>query len=124
MCRWPLLWNDMHWWIGKGASALQTLVPRSRFSIALAGTIGLVLVSQATVGALAQQGPRSATCTAFMAGKVVGTYNCLVGRDLNGAVNFIQWEDGTASTSLGGWQRAGNDCFAASEESQWKICSK
>jgi len=69
-----------------------------------------------------QQGPTGSSCTAFMNGKVVARYNCLVGSDQSGRVNFIQWEDGTASSGLGGWVRSGNDCFAASEEPRWKIC--
>lgn len=71
---------------------------------------------------LAQQGPTSASCTAYMSGKVVARYSCLVGTGQGGQVNFIQWEDGTASTGLGGWVKAGKDCFAASEQRSWKIC--
>ena len=69
-----------------------------------------------------QEGPTSASCTAYMSGKVVARYNCLVGTSQGGQVNFIQWEDGTASTGLGGWVKAGKDCFAASEQRNWKIC--
>jgi hypothetical protein len=71
----------------------------------------------------AQQGPTPGSCTAFMSGAVVATYNCLRGRDGAGRINFIQWSDGTASTGLGGWKRSGSHCFAASEEPRWKICA-
>ena len=70
----------------------------------------------------AQQGPTSASCTAYMSDKVVARYNCLVGTGQGDQVNFIQWEDGTASTGLGGWVKAGKDCFAASGQRNWKIC--
>ena len=69
-----------------------------------------------------QQGPTGASCTAYMNEKVVARYNCLAGTDQSGSVNFIQWEDGTASTGLGGWVRRGKNRFAASEEPRWKIC--
>jgi hypothetical protein len=83
-----------------------------------------VLVAVAGTGnhVFAQQGPTSASCTAYMSGKAVARYNCLLGTGQGGQVNFIQWEDGTASTGLGGWVKAGKDCFAASEERSWKIC--
>jgi len=71
---------------------------------------------------LAQQGPTSTSCTAYMNGNAVGNYNCLVGIDQNDNVNFIQWEDGTASTGLGGWKRSSRNCFTASESQGWKIC--
>lgn len=71
---------------------------------------------------LTQQGPTGASCIAYMNDKVVARYNCLAGTDQNGSVNFIQWEDGTASTGLGGWVRSGKNCFAAREEPRWKIC--
>jgi hypothetical protein len=82
----------------------------------------LVVVGGAGTPLLAQQGPTSASCTAYMSEKVVARYNCLVGTGQGGQVNFIQWEDGTASTGLGGWVKAGKDCFAASEQRSWKIC--
>jgi hypothetical protein len=71
---------------------------------------------------LAQQGPTGTSCTAYMNSGVVGRYNCLVGIDSAGHVNFMRWDDGTASTGLGGWVREGKNCFAASEERNWKIC--
>jgi hypothetical protein len=86
-----------------------------------------LLLSTATLAihpaAHAQQGPTPGSCTAFMNGAVVATYNCLRGRDSAGKINFIQWSDGTASTGLGGWKRSGSHCFAASESPQWKICA-
>lgn len=83
-----------------------------------------VLVAVAGTGnhVFAQQGPTSTSCTAYMSGKVVARYNCLVGTGQGSQVNFIQWEDGTASTGLGGWVKAGKDCFAASGQRNWKIC--
>ena len=71
---------------------------------------------------MAQQGPTSMQCTAYANNKVVARYNCLAGRDASGKINFIQWEDGTASTGLGGWKQAGAKCFAAEESPSWKIC--
>jgi hypothetical protein len=122
MCGWSFLWNNMHRRIGGVTSDLLTTVPIRILTVALTGTVGLALVAQATDRAFAQQGPRSATCTAYMSGNVVGTYNCLAGTDQSDSVNFIQWEDGTASTGLGGWRRSGKNCFAASEQPSWKIC--
>jgi len=69
-----------------------------------------------------QSGPKSERCSAYASGKVVAKYNCLASRDTGGAVNFIQWENGTASTGLGGWKRSGKNCFASSESPTWKIC--
>jgi hypothetical protein len=112
----------MHRRIRGVTSGLLVTVPKSILSVGLVGTVGLLLISQATDGAFAQQGPRSATCTAYMSGSVVATYNCIAGTDQSGSVNFIQWEDGTASTGLGGWTRSGKNCFAASEQPRWKIC--
>ena len=73
---------------------------------------------------LAQQGPTSRSCAAYMNSQVVARYNCLAGKDADGRINFIQWSEGTASTGLGGWKRSGNSCFAASEQPQWKICAE
>lgn len=84
--------------------------------------VGLAIVFGITHRGEAQQGPTGSSCTAYMNDKVVAQYNCLAGTDQSGKVNFIQWDDGTASTGLGGWKRSGNNCFAATEQPQWKIC--
>lgn len=82
----------------------------------------LIVVFGTTTPTFAQQGPTNASCTAYMNGKAVAGYSCLAGTDQSGRVNFIQWEDGTASTGLGGWVRNSKNCFAASETPSWKIC--
>jgi len=87
----------------------------------LAGLVFLVLgTNQLPAEA---NGPRTSSCTAYSNDKVVGNYNCLAGRDANGAINFIQWEDGTASTGLSGWRRSSKNCFASSENPKWMICN-
>jgi hypothetical protein len=68
------------------------------------------------------KGLAPAQCVACSGGASVSNSNCLVGRDPDGRVNFIQWDGGTASTGLGGWTRVSNNCFAASENSSWRIC--
>lgn len=84
--------------------------------------LGFAVVLGSIRPGLTQQGPTGTSCTAYMNEKVVARYNCLAGTDQSGRVNFIQWDDGTASTGLGGWVRSGKNCFAASEEPRWKIC--
>jgi hypothetical protein len=95
---------------------INRLIPLAMLSLSLA-TLGRLPAADA------QQGPTPGSCTAFMNGAVVATYDCLSGRDSAGRINFIQWSDGTASTGLGGWKRSGSHCFAASESPQWKICA-
>ena len=97
-------------------------IKAGKYTTAILGGLVILVLGTNQLPAEAN-GPSTSSCTAYSNGKVVGNYNCLAGRDANGAINFIQWEDGTASTGLGGWRRVTKDCFAASEYSKWKICS-
>ncbi len=55
---------------------------------------------------------------------VVARYaGCFVGREPNGDVNFIQWQNGTATTGLAVWKkRPDGKCFTLAEDPNWSIC--
>lgn len=97
--------------------------------IAMATTLILLAAVSASKNANAQKGPKVQDCyetrRSGNATRVIARHSgCLVGRDSNGNINFIEWKNGTATTGLRVWERLSNGkCFSMSEDQNWSICA-
>lgn len=123
---------DMHaagsWLLGAGFVDIQVL-PRMKILWLITPMPKVNLCSWMALSAVVlvtslPARAQASSCDAYGDGRKVGTYSCTVRRDAGGRITFMQWQDGTASTSLGGWRRVNADCFAASEEPRYWMCAR